>query len=96
VQLSGVPERRRPLDESVETMKERVVVLEAALRRMRVDATRVAADAIGLFLEYRGMHGCDEEAAVSGAMREVTEGFCAAEEIAAYEAEARRAGITGS
>jgi len=75
VQLSGVPDRRRPPDESIETTKERVAVLEAALLRTRVDAIRVAADAIGLFLEYRDMHGCDEDAAVRGAMREVTEGL---------------------
>jgi len=94
VQLGGVPDRRRPPDESIENMKERLAVLETTLLRTRVDATRVAADAIGLFLEYRDMHGCDEEAAVIGAMREISEGFDAAVEIAAFEAAVCREGTS--
>ena len=55
---------------------------------------QVAKDAIGLFLEYRDVHGHDEETARAAALVEILEGLQAVDDIAMWEAEMAREGIS--
>lgn len=52
-----------------------------------LSARQLAEDAIGLFLEYRDVHGYDEARAAALAVIEVREGVEATAEIDAYERE---------
>jgi hypothetical protein len=66
--------------------------LRAALARTQRLVESVAEDAIGLFLEYRDVHGvADEDQAKARALHEVAEGLAAIEALPAFEREAREA-----
>lgn len=67
---------------------------ELAVARLSRSTGDVADSAIGLFLEYRDMHGRDEETAAARALLEIFEGTQAIRELASYDVECAATGNT--
>lgn len=69
----------------VRVLLDRVAAAETAVTKMTASAGQLAEAAIGLFLEYRDLHGYDDEAAAAKAVLEIHEGTQATRELAAYD-----------
>jgi hypothetical protein len=77
----------------VRELLDRAAAGERALAQLVRDTGRVAEEAVGLYQEYRDVHGYDdEEAAAAHAMTEIGQGTRAAHYVARCEIEAREAG----
>jgi predicted transcriptional regulator YheO len=70
------------LSRSIDRMKQEVVAAMTIETDMSV--TRFANDAIGMFLEYRDVHGQDEEQARASAVEEMRQGIEAEKELRTY------------
>jgi hypothetical protein len=71
----------------------RVQAGEIALGRLQDTHAPIAEAAIGLYQEYRHLHGCSDEEAAAKALTEVVEGLRAVHEIGQDETEYRHHGI---
>lgn len=69
----------------VRVLLDRVAAGETAVTKMTASAGNLAEAAIGLFLEYRDLHGYDDEAAAAKAVLEIHGGTQATRELAAYD-----------
>ena len=79
-----VRELELQLDEAREAnrgLARRLVKLQHMISRQTLD------EAIGLYLEFKNVHGYEEQRARFAAVQEVLDGIDALDEIAAYEAE---------
>lgn len=70
---------------AIRALLDRAASGELAVARLARSAGDVAESAIGLFLEYRGAPGRDEETAALLALQEVFEGTQAIRELAGYD-----------
>jgi hypothetical protein len=88
-------DRRRASGE-FRRLLDRVAAAELALTRLGRESERAAEAAIGLFREYRDVHGRDDEAAAAQALRDISEATQASHDLAVYDIDRRDSGAADS
>ena len=79
---------------AIRALLEHAAAGELAVARLSRSTGDVAESVIGLFLEYRDTHGCDEETAAARALLEIFEGTQAIRELASNDVERSAIGNT--